>query len=47
MEPLEHVLTTLIKNNIVINKKTPTGLSSFHIADDSLDSQNEVNNLTD
>ena len=45
MEPLEHVLTTLIKNNIVINKKTPTGLSSFHIADDSLDRQNEVNNL--
>ena len=45
MELLEHVLTTLIKNNIVINKKTPTGLSSFCIADDSLDSQNEVNNL--
>ena len=45
MELLEHVLTTLIKNNIVINKKTPTGLSSFFIADDSLDSQNEVNNL--
>ena len=44
MELLEHVLTTLIEN-IVINKKTPTGLSSFRIADDSLVSQNEVNNL--
>ena len=45
MEPLEHVLTTLIENNIVINKKTPTVLSSFHIAHDSLDRQNKVNNL--
>ena len=45
MELLEHVLTTLIENNIVINKKTPTRLSSFHISDDSLHSQNEVNNL--
>ena len=34
MKILEHVLTTLIKNDIVINKKTPTELSSFHIADD-------------
>ena len=32
-------------NNIVINKETPTGLSSFRIVDDSLDSQNEVSNL--
>ena len=45
MELLEHVLTTLIENNIVINKKTPTELSSFRIANDSLDRQNEVNNL--
>ena len=45
MELLEHVLTTLIVNNIVINKKTPTELNSFRIADDSLDRQNEVNNL--
>ena len=45
MELLEHVLTTLIENNIVINKKTPTGLSSFRIADDSLGSQNEVISL--
>ena len=45
MELLEHVLTTLIEN-IVINKKTPTGLrSSFRIADDSLVSHNETNNL--
>ena len=27
--------------------KTPTGLSSFHIVDDSSDSQDEVNNLTE
>ena len=47
MELLEHVLATLIGNNLVINKKTPTGLSSFRIVDDSLDSQNEVNNLTE
>ena len=47
MELLEHVLTTLVENNLVINKKTPTGLSSFRIADDSLSSQNEVNNLTE
>ena len=47
MELLEHVLTTLIENNLVINKKTPTGLSSFCIVDDSLDSQNEVNNLAE
>ena len=45
MELLEHVLTTFIENNIVINKKTRTGLGSFRIADDSLDRQNEVNNL--
>ena len=47
IELLEHVLTTLIENNLVINKKTPTGLSSFRIADDSLNSQSEVNNLTE
>ena len=47
MELLEHVLTTLIENNLVINKKTPTGLSSFRIVDDSLDSQNKVNSLTE
>ena len=47
MELLEHVLTTLNENHLVINKKTPTGLSSFRIADDSLDSQNEVNSLTE
>ena len=35
MELLECVLTTLIENNFVINKKTPTGLNSFHIVDDS------------
>ena len=34
MELLEHVLTTLTKNNLMINKKTPTELSSFRIADD-------------
>ena len=45
IELLEHVLTTLIVNNIVINKKTSTELNSFRIADDSLDRQNEVNNL--
>ena len=33
IELLEHVLTKLIENNLVINKKTPTGLSSFRIAD--------------
>ena len=43
IELLKHVLTTLIKSNLVINKKTPTGLSSFRIVDNSLDSQNEVN----
>ena len=47
MEVLEHLLTTLIENNLVINKKTPTGLSSFRIAEYSLDSQTEVNNLTE
>ena len=46
MELLEHVRTTLIENNLVIIKNTPTGLSPFPIVDDSLDSQNEVNNLT-
>ena len=45
MELLKHVLATLIQNNIVIDKKAPTGLSSFSIADDSLDRQNEVNSL--
>ena len=45
MELLKHVLTTLIQNNIVIDKKAPTGLSSFSIGDDSLDRQNEVNSL--
>ena len=47
MELLEHVLKTLTENNLVINKKTPTVLSSFRIVDASLDSQNEVNNLTE
>ena len=47
MELLEYVLTTLTKNNLMINKKTPTELSSFCIADDLLNSQNEVNNLTE
>ena len=47
MELLEHVRTTLVENNLVINKKTPAGLSSFRIVDDSLDSQNKVNNLTE
>ena len=47
MELLQHVLTTLIENNLVINKKTPTGLSFFCIVDDPLDSQNEVYNLTE
>ena len=47
MELLEHVLTPLTKNNLMINKKTPTELSSFCIADDLLNSQNEVNNLTE
>ena len=47
MELLERVLTTFIENNLVINKKTQSALSSFPIADDSLDSQNEVNNLTE
>ena len=39
IELLDHVLTTLIENNLVINKKNPTGLSSFRIVDDSLDSK--------
>ena len=30
----------------MINKKTPTGLSFFRIVGDSLDSRNEVKNLT-
>ena len=47
VELLEHALTALIENNLVINKKTRTGLSSFRIIGDSLDSQNEVNNLTE
>ena len=47
MELLEHALTTLIENNLVINKKSRTGLSSSRIIGDSLDSQNEVNNLTE
>ena len=47
IEVLEHLLTTLIENNLVINKKTPTGLSSFRITEYSLDSQNEVNNQTE
>ena len=33
--------------NLVINKKTRTGLSSFDIVEDSSDSRNEVNNLTE
>ena len=47
MELLEHVLTTRIVNILVINKKTMTRLSSFRIVDDSLDSQNGVNNRTE
>ena len=47
MELLKHVLTTLIENTLVINKNTPAGLSFYRIADDSLDSRNEVNNLTE
>ena len=47
MELLKHVLTTLIENTLVINKNTPAGLSFCRIADDSLDSRNEVNNLTE
>ena len=47
VELLEHALTALIESNLVINKKTRTGLSSFRIIGDSLDSQNEVNNLTE
>ena len=47
MELLELVLTTFIENNLVINKKTQSALSSFRIVDDSLDIQNEVNNLTE
>ena len=47
MELLEHVLRTLIKNNLVINKETPTRLSSFRKVDDSLDNQSEVKNLTE
>ena len=47
IEVLEHLLTTLIENNLVINKKTPTRLSSFRITEYSLDSQNEVNNQTE
>ena len=31
----------------MISKKTLTGLRSFHLVDDSSDSQNEVNNLTE
>ena len=41
------ILTTLIENNLVINKKTPARLSSFCIVDNSLDSEKEVNNLTE
>ena len=47
MELWEHVLTTLIENNLVINKKTPIRLSSLRIVDDSLDNKNEVNNLAE
>ena len=47
MELLELVLTTFIENNLVINKKTQSALSSFRIVDDSLDIKNEVNNLTE
>ena len=46
MELLEHVRTTLIENNLMIIKNTPTELNPFRIVDDSLASQNEVNNLT-
>ena len=31
----------------MITKKTPTGLSSFRIVDDSSDSRNKVDNLTE
>ena len=47
MELLDHVLAMLIKNDLVINKKTLTRLTSFHTVDDSSDSQNEVNSLTE
>ena len=45
-EQLEYALTTLVESNLVINKKTPTGLSFFRIVGDSWDSRNEVKNLT-
>ena len=47
MELLEPALITLINNSFVINKKTLTGLSTFRIVDDSLGSQNKVNNVTE
>ena len=34
-EQLEYALTTLVESNLVINKKTPTGLSFFRIVGDS------------
>ena len=42
---LKHVLAALIDNNCVVDKKTRTGLRSFH--DDLSDRQNEINNLID
>ena len=44
---LKHVLAALIDNNRVIDKKTPTGLRSFHTVNDLSDRQNEINNLVD
>lgn len=45
-EQLEYALTILVESNLVINKKTPTRLSSFRIVGDSWSSRNEVKNLT-
>ena len=45
-EQLEYALTILVESNLVINKKTPTRLSSFRIVGDSWNSRNEVKNLT-
>ena len=42
---LKNVLAALVDNNRVIDKKTPTGLRSFHIVNDLSDRQNEINNL--
>ena len=37
----------MTKSSLEINKKTPTGLSSFRIANDLLNSQSEVSSLTE